>query len=147
MPRSMAACCIQEATLGNFSQIWMPGTLVEMVPNSPRMAASASGLGSKVSIWLGPPSIHSRMHDFRLAPDTAAWAACWANRGNQPDSEAPKAPVSANCVNSRRFNFIPISFFTVDIPVRLRFSQFEFKKTPLLINAPAQIHSYSAEST
>src|SRR3982750_4526319 len=33
----------------------MPGTLVLMGLNSPRMLDGASGFGSQMSIWLGPP--------------------------------------------------------------------------------------------
>ena len=41
----------------------MPGTLVFMTPNSPRYSTGASGLGSHMSIWLGPPRIHRMMTD------------------------------------------------------------------------------------
>ena len=43
----------------------MPGTLVRMTPNSPRYSAGASGLGSHMSMWLGPPRIHRMMTDGR----------------------------------------------------------------------------------
>ena len=36
---------------------------VAIVPNSPRISAGASGLGSHVSSWLGPPHWKIRMHD------------------------------------------------------------------------------------
>ncbi len=39
----------------------MPGTFVEMGLNA------EPGLGSQVSIWLGPPSSQRRMHDWALA--------------------------------------------------------------------------------
>ena len=32
-----------------------------MTPNGPRFSSGRSGLGSQVSMWLGPPAIHSRM--------------------------------------------------------------------------------------
>ena len=38
-----------------------PGSCVWMTPNGPRFSSGRSGLGSQVSIWLGPPAIHSRM--------------------------------------------------------------------------------------
>ena len=49
----------------NFSPIWMPGTDVAIAPSVRRgRRRPASGLGSNVSTWLGPPSIQSRMHDL-----------------------------------------------------------------------------------
>ena len=59
----MAMSFICLASLGRCSLIKMPGTAVSMALNSPPLAWP--GLGSKVSIWLGPPVIQSRMHDFR----------------------------------------------------------------------------------
>jgi hypothetical protein len=41
------------------SAIWTPETFVEIALVGP--CVSAPGLGSKVSNWLGPPAIHSRM--------------------------------------------------------------------------------------
>ena len=41
------------------SAIWMPGTAVSIALVSPPL--SVPGLGSKVSSWLGPPAIQSRM--------------------------------------------------------------------------------------
>ena len=38
-----------------------PGSLVGMTPNGPRFWSGRSGFGSKVSMWLGPPAIQSRM--------------------------------------------------------------------------------------
>src|SRR5262245_42005874 len=39
----------------------MPGTLVCRARNGPRIPSGASGLGSNVSKWLGPPHIQKRM--------------------------------------------------------------------------------------
>ena len=44
---------------------WMPGTLVGLTPNSPRNSAGASGLGSHMSMWLGPPRIQRMMTEGR----------------------------------------------------------------------------------
>lgn len=52
------------ADSGSMSVSEMPGTLVPMVPNSPRNSAGASGLGSHMSMWLGPPRIHKMMTLF-----------------------------------------------------------------------------------
>ena len=46
------------ATFGRNSPIWMPGTLVAIGLIS---LVEFSGLGSKVSMWLGPPNMNSRM--------------------------------------------------------------------------------------
>src|SRR5437762_11749738 len=52
------------ALIGKRSQIWMPGTLVLIAPNSPRYSIGASGFGSHVSCWLGPPRIQRMITDF-----------------------------------------------------------------------------------
>ena len=70
------------ATFGRCSLILMPGTLVAISLKGPPLAWP--GLRSKVSIWLGPPFIHSRMHE-RLRCGSSAAAA--ASRPSQPDSE------------------------------------------------------------
>ncbi len=49
------------ASFGRYSEIWMPGTFVRIAANSPRVSEGASGLGSKVSMCEGPPSIQMRM--------------------------------------------------------------------------------------
>ena len=95
MPRSTAACCISFANFGKCSLIWMPGTDVSIGRNSPRMLSGASGLRSNVSRWLGPPAIHSRMHDLACGCS----AACAASRPSQPLSVPPAA---ASERNSRR---------------------------------------------
>src|SRR5271169_3420844 len=42
----------------------MPETFVLMGLNSPRMLLGASGLGSQISMWLGPPCKNTRITDF-----------------------------------------------------------------------------------
>src|SRR5437879_3774646 len=46
------------------SLTWMPETLVLIALNSPRMFAGASGFGSQMSMWLGPPCKKSIMTDL-----------------------------------------------------------------------------------
>src|SRR5262245_34736681 len=65
----------------------MPGTAVSIGLNSPRTFSGASGLGSNVSMWLGPPAIQSRMHALGRGPS----GACAASRPSQPESVAPAA--------------------------------------------------------
>jgi len=60
MDRTMASLSIRVANCGNNSEIWMPGTLVPIALNA------EFDFGSQVSIWLGPPSSHSRMQDCAL---------------------------------------------------------------------------------
>ena len=78
----MAMCFMCLAIFGRCSLILMPGTLVSISLNGPPLAWP--GLRSKVSIWLGPPVIHSRMHE-RLRCGLAAVSA--ARASSQPDSE------------------------------------------------------------
>ena len=46
----------------------MPGTFVAIGLNSPRYSAGASGFGSKVSRWLGPPARLMKIAEVALAP-------------------------------------------------------------------------------
>src|SRR5262249_33306486 len=47
--------CASFAIRGRYSPTRMPGTLVRIVLNSPRISGGCSGLGSNVSRWLIPP--------------------------------------------------------------------------------------------
>src|SRR5258708_6347560 len=86
---------IMPAHIGSMSDSVMPGTLVGMVPNSPRYSAGALGLGSHISMWLGPPRIHRMMTDgFRLAllgADELARDSC-RSRSARPSPAAPSTP-------------------------------------------------------
>src|SRR5688572_28122704 len=97
MLRMRAPSCIHLAILGRCSLIWMPGTLVAMGLNSP--PSLVPGLRSKVSLWVGPPSIHRTMQDLCLTPVWAAWA---ASTGSQPDSEVAATPAADSLSRSRR---------------------------------------------
>ena len=44
-----------------------PGRLVPIGRKVPRKSSGASGFGSKVSYWLGPPQLKIRMTDFAFA--------------------------------------------------------------------------------
>src|SRR5438132_4849499 len=102
MPRRMAAWFISLAIFGRCSLISTPGALVLIGLNSP--APLLSGLRSKVSLWLGPPSIHRRMHDLALPLPLAA--AAFAITGIQPDSDVANTPAADSLRKSRRvFSF------------------------------------------
>src|ERR1700676_2313958 len=75
----------------------MPDTEVGIGLNSP--ASLVPGLRSKVSLWLGPPSIHRRMQALCLTPDAAARA---ARTLSQPDIAAPPTPAADSFRKSRR---------------------------------------------
>src|SRR5262249_30474042 len=112
MPRRMAACFMSWAILGKCSLISMPGASVLTGLNSP--APLDSGLRSKVSLWLGPPAIHSRMHDLVFLP----WAAAArASTGRKPEDEAAETPAAVSCLMSRRAG--PPSRFMVPCPRRV----------------------------
>ena len=87
----MAISFICRASLGRCSLMRMPGTAVSMALNSPPLAWP--GLGSNVSIWLGPPVIQSRMHDLRRPGSAAASA---ASDSIQPEVEKPTTPAAAS---------------------------------------------------
>jgi hypothetical protein len=73
-----AAWCITLATPGRCSLISIPGALVFIGLNSP--APLLSGFKSRVSLWLGPPSIHRRMQCLALAFGLATVPAARAAR-------------------------------------------------------------------
>src|SRR5205809_3734341 len=99
------------AILGRCSLILMPVTEVSISLNGPPLAWP--GLRSNVSIWLGPPFIHSRMHD-RLR--CGSFAAAPAMRSSQPDIEKPTNPAAVYRSRSRLdiFDF-RFSIFDCDI--------------------------------
>ena len=62
---------MREARRGRCSETLTPGHRVAIEPKGPRISDGASGLGSNVSSWLGPPTIISKMTDRsgkRLGP-------------------------------------------------------------------------------
>src|SRR5947209_6179402 len=97
MPRISAPLFMRWASCGKCSLIWTPGTLVLMARYGP--PCGVPGLRSKVSLWLGPPSIHSTMHFLAC---WLFWAARLARIGSQPDSEAPPTPRADSFTKSRR---------------------------------------------
>src|SRR5579863_594163 len=84
------------ATFGRCSLISIPEAAVLIGLKVP--APLLSGLRSKVSFWLGPPSIHSRMHDLAgvFLP-----AAALASTGSHPDSAGANTPAAVSLRKSR----------------------------------------------
>src|SRR3954467_3344377 len=70
----IAARPSRRARFGSGSAIRTPGTDVAIVENGPRTSGDASGLGSNVSRWLGPPAGQIRMHDVAFGPGGRAEA-------------------------------------------------------------------------
>src|SRR5215213_1998343 len=100
MPRSRAQWFITLATFGSVSHTWMPGTAVGIALN---WLVLLSGLGSKVSRWLAPPVMNSRMQSlcFFCAADGRS-AARAARVLSQPDVGTPNAPTADSFIHSRR---------------------------------------------
>lgn len=61
--RNRHSLSIWAASMGKCSQTWMPGVLVAMGLNSPRISAGASGFMSHRSMWLGPPNRKMKMQE------------------------------------------------------------------------------------
>src|SRR5205807_10212788 len=86
----------------------IPGTFERSVLNSPRMLDGASGFGSQMSRWLGPPWRKSRTTDLALPQpaldlvasdaDSAA-SACNFKTSPRPTPNKPAPPTR---MNSRR---------------------------------------------
>src|SRR5258708_6635325 len=66
MERMRVALSRAFAIIGMVSLMCVPVILVLIGLNSPRMLAGASGLGSQMSMWLGPPWRKTMMTDFAL---------------------------------------------------------------------------------
>src|SRR3954453_1152407 len=96
MPRSRAQSVIPFATFGSVSHTWTPGTAVGIGLNA---LVPFSGLGSKVSMWLAPPVMNSRMQCLCLAAGRSAARA--ASVLSQPDVGTPKAPAAVSFSQSR----------------------------------------------
>src|SRR5262245_56273013 len=94
MTASLSPCL---ASFGRCSLKRTPGAFVAISLNGPPLACP--GLRSKVSIWLGPPFIHKRMH-ARLR--CGSFAAASAMRSSQPDIEKPTHPAAVSRSRSRR---------------------------------------------
>src|SRR5438445_13221437 len=97
MERTTAILCPNLAILGRCSLILSPGALVAISLKGPPLACP--GLRSKVSIWLGPPFIHSRMH-ARLRSGCAA--AALARFSIQPETDEATTPAADSFSQSRR---------------------------------------------
>src|SRR5208283_1328487 len=94
------------ARSGITSLNWMPSTLVLMGLNSPRMLEGASGLGSQMSMWLGPPWRNSRMTDlawpYPLDPSKGEPGAAWAWSEKNWGRLSPSIVAPPTRRNSRR---------------------------------------------
>ena len=82
MERMIAMRSVNFAIFGRCSLKRTPAAAVSSSRKGPPLAEP--GLRSKVSIWLGPPSIHNRMHDRLRCGFVAASAASF---GSQPERE------------------------------------------------------------
>ena len=71
-----------------------PGSLVGITPKGPRFWSGRSGLGSQVSMWLGPPAIQSRITACSPAvggrPRTPAHGSGAGRAGSAPPSRQPR---------------------------------------------------------
>src|SRR5437867_11467551 len=93
MERTSANLSIRLAILGSSSEIWMPGTLVEIG------LKLLFDLGSQVSMWLGPPSSQNRITAFAL-PATGDFAA--ASAASASRNESPRKPSDPALTKLRR---------------------------------------------
>jgi hypothetical protein len=77
----------------------MPGTAVGI---GLKALEALSGLGSKVSMWLAPPVMKSRMQLLCLGRPADCSAARAARVLSQPEAGRPRAPAEASLSQSRR---------------------------------------------
>src|SRR5262245_34654131 len=81
----------RRARRGKCSQMSRPGTLVRIGLKSPRYSLGASGLRSKVSMWLAPPQSQRTITDFGLVRGVFASASRRSKlaRLKPPRTDAP----------------------------------------------------------
>ena len=73
---------------------------MSIVPKGPRISPGASGLGSHVSMWLGPPESQKRITEvLRTVPPAVVARARLCKRAG---SDSPARPVRPVCRNHRR---------------------------------------------
>src|SRR5712692_4002683 len=107
MERISVALSICLASSGMTSLSEMPGTIDLIGLNSPRTFEGASGFGSQISMWLGPPWRKTRMTDLaRPQPDlplalSGAEAALACKRRTSARL-TPRMPAPPTRRNSRR---------------------------------------------
>src|SRR5690348_2377422 len=93
------------ASSGMVSLSRTPSTFVLIGLNSPRILLGASGLGSQMSRWLGPPWRKQRMTDLALpkpvAPCKLLVAALALSEKNSGRLN-PASPIAPTRMNSRR---------------------------------------------
>src|SRR5215472_3015200 len=87
MERTRANLSMRLAIFGSNSEMWMPGTLVEIG------LKLLLDLGSQVSMWLGPPSSQQRITALALAlgfkpASVAADSTCRKERPRKPSDPA-----------------------------------------------------------
>ncbi len=90
---------INFAVSGKCSQTRTPGSFVAIDPKGPRISEGASGFGSHMSRWLGPPESQIRITLVFRVPSPAEAAVAW--RRNSPGTERPARPESPVCRNPR----------------------------------------------
>jgi hypothetical protein len=98
--RMIAKRSVRIASLGKCSLIRRPGVRVAIVRKLPRISAGASGLGSQVSSWLGPPHMKISRQD-RARPNPAGPAATARLRYNWGSPSPAIASVPAHKASRR----------------------------------------------
>src|SRR5947207_4644486 len=105
MERMSVTLSIWSASMGIVSLTSIPGTFVLIGLNSPRTLDGALGLGSQISIWLGPPCRNSMMTDL-AAPNALGFesvlAAAEAFKERNSGKFNPRQPAPPTRINSRR---------------------------------------------
>ena len=113
MIENLSWCC---ASIGSGSQTRTPGTLVSMAPNSPRISAGASGLGSKLSMWLMPPWSQIRMHETS-GPVASAEARARRNSGSpSPNAASDPTRKASRRVTPSQLRFDPRISWNIGTP-------------------------------
>src|SRR5262249_45412716 len=75
--------------LGKYSQILNPSSEVGIVPYSPRMMSGASGFGSQVSCWDGPPPWKMKTTDLALMRGVSEVGTACASKRKRSTSDVP----------------------------------------------------------
>ena len=86
------ACRAGRRACGKCSQIGMPGTLVAIGRNSPRIPSGASGFMSNESMWLSPPVKNTRITDLARGGDALVRLAALRTRSQEVGQAEAQQP-------------------------------------------------------
>lgn len=111
--RTIVSRCASRASCDIVSPNHTPGRLVSIAPRTVRIPSGASGFGSNVSNWLGPPCWNRKMTDLPVVKGCSVPAARPASSDGNASPPNPNVP---RVRNSRRLTPRPCDSASIRTP-------------------------------